>query len=200
MAVNDFDRITPFYDRLAKLVFGDKLIKAQVHFMNLVQPQHRVLIIGGGTGHLLEEISLCDRIDYVEKSEAMLRRAAKRKANHSINFHHTDFLEFEPETEFDFVICPFFLDCFKEERLKIVLEKIKSVLAPDGTLVVTDFQKTNGNSLLLKLMHTFFKFTTHLESNTLSDIHTAVISSRFECINEIFLHRNQLFSRLYRNL
>ncbi|MEP5106138.1 MAG: methyltransferase type 12, partial [Ekhidna sp.] len=66
MVVNDFDFVAPIYDRLSKLVFGKSLIKAQAYHLKVIGDKDRVLILGGGTGKLLEFIPKSGELDFVE--------------------------------------------------------------------------------------------------------------------------------------
>ncbi len=200
MAVNNFDRIAAIYDPLVKLVFSDKLKRAQSHFLNQITPNVDVLILGGGSGEILLEIPKCNSICYVEKSKKMVEKARKRYTNRNIEYINEDFFNYEPSDQFDFVICPFFLDCFAESNLNAVLSKTKSLTKKNGLLIVTDFAQTKSNGWLLRLMHAFFRITVRLESRFLLDIHEKVVNVGFQEVEAIFLHRNQLFSRLYRNL
>jgi len=197
---NNFNFIAPFYDRLAKLVFGKVLIDAQrIHISKIVDGDE-VLIVGGGTGEILEHLPLCESIDYVEKSQRMIRRAEKRQVNRSVHFIHGDFFEFEPGKTYDVIICPFFLDCFGEENLKRAILKCGRLLADGGSLVVIDFDENSSGSWFVKVMHFLFRLTANLESRNLKNLHAQVLFSGFQLIDEKFSHQNKLFSRLYRNL
>lgn len=200
MAINDFDLLAPYYDRIAKLIFGNQLLRTQTLFLNEIKREDKVLILGGGTGELLYDIPMCDKIHFVEKSHRMIERAATRRLKIKVDFIAEDFHDFSASGTYDLIICPFFLDCFSEDNLKVILKKIKSVLKPNGHLIVSDFQKTSSNTLTLKLMHAFFHVFSKLDAKHLLNIHDMVIQVGFEVTKEKFLHRNQLFSRLYRNL
>ena len=78
--------IAPFYDHLVKLVFGDKLKELQCSFLKKIQSNDKVLILGGGTGWILEEIdSVCVNTDivYIDKSPSMIKRAKRRILHHN---------------------------------------------------------------------------------------------------------------------
>ena len=45
-----FDRVAPYYDRLARLVFGGSIRRAQRHFLSQVPAAARVLLVGGAPG------------------------------------------------------------------------------------------------------------------------------------------------------
>lgn len=200
MAVNNFDFIAPFYDQLAKLVFGKALLQAQLIHLTQIEENDHVLILGGGTGRILEQFPICNQIDFVEKSKKMIMLAKKRMVKRHIDFKYCDFFEYKPNRKYDIVICPFFLDCFNQEQLEEVLNKIKLMLSKNGHLLVADFRSTKSNRWILRIMHLFFRLFANLEARYLLDIHQMVISAGFEVEKEKFLHRKQLFSRLYRNL
>ena len=200
MAVNNFDRVAPIYDWLAKLVFGDSLLDGQTFFLDLLDNESHLLILGGGSGMLLEELPAVKDVDYVEKSYEMIQQAKKRRTENSISFAHQDFLEWETEKQYDFIFCPFFLDCFNEENLKLVISKIQKLLKPEGRLLVTEFEVGTTNNLLSGLMHFFFRITANLESKRLASIHLKITTHNFELDEEKFFYQNMIFSRVYRNL
>lgn len=199
MAVNQFDPVAGIYDSLARLVFGSTILASQVEFLNEIKATDRVLILGGGTGKLLEHLLECESIDFVEKSSKMIAKANDRKSIQPINFIECDFLAFESNQAYDVIICPFFLDCFDATHLNNVLDKIKMHLINDGRLLVTDFG-INTPHLLSKVMHLFFRATVNLESRKLLDIHSVILNHNFKLLNEKFYWKKVIFSRLYGNL
>lgn len=199
MAVNQFDRIVFLYDGLARLVFGNQIHKSQIHFLDTIEKQDQVLVIGGGTGKLLESIPECRKVVFVEKSSKMMDQAKKRRSVNSVDFIHSDFFEFDSSDMFDVIICPFFLDCFNDSNLELVIKRIKSLLNDDGSLLIADF--TTKISFLLSLtMHFFFRLIANLEARKLLDIHSFILNNRFFVVSEGFFYRKGIFSRHYRNL
>ncbi|MEP0986231.1 class I SAM-dependent methyltransferase [Ekhidna sp.] len=196
MVVNDFDFVAPIYDRLSKLVFGKSLIKAQAYHLKVIGDKDRVLILGGGTGKLLEFIPKSGELDFVEMSHRMLDRAKRKKFHRSINLIHTDFLEFNTDKKYDVIICPFFLDCFEIQGLTKVIAKIRSQLKPDGKLIITDFERSNINSFILKIMLIFFKLFSKLETNRLLDIRAILKENGFN-ESETSFYKKGIFSALY---
>ncbi|MEM8938053.1 MAG: class I SAM-dependent methyltransferase [Bacteroidota bacterium] len=200
MVVNKFDPIAPYYDFLSRLVFGKKIIESQIYFTKKIQKNDKILILGGGTGHLLRYFPKGSQIDYLEKSEKMIQFAEKRKCGLSIQFLHFDFLKFKSDHRYTVVICPFFLDCFHLENLNHAIKKIKSLLQPYGLLIVTDFEKSQTDKSLSFLMHLFFKIFVNLESKSLKSIHLMVTREGFRVTDEKFFYQKMIFSRIYRNL
>lgn len=196
--MNDFDAISSSYDILVRLVFGDKLWQATNYFLKDIDPNASVLILGGGTGRILDAFK-GQTITYVEKSNKMLVRArAKTSAN--VIFIHEDFMEWNTVETYDVVICPFFLDVFDSENLMKATEKISQYLSIRGTLIVTDFQQTGRrkHELLLWIMHAFFYVVTHLESNRLQDIKGALKHTGLIPVNERTWYKGFIFSTRFK--
>lgn len=198
---NNFNIVAPFYDALARLVFGYRLERAQQFFLNEVGPSTKVLIVGGGSGKILEwlpkELNL--KVDYVEISDGMLNRAMKRKkhGNH-ISFKMKDV--FEVNDSYDIIITNFFLDCFPEEKLIEVITHLKLQLNEEGAWLVTDFSLPNTykQSVLLWMMHTFFRLMARLESTRLQDIKGSLAICGLKIRKEQLFSKQLIFSAIYR--
>lgn len=197
LVVNDFDSVARFYDALAYLVFGNSIQHVQHAHLEWIRKNDGVLILGGGTGKLLPAIPPCRKIDYVEKSNRMLRKAKSREVSNSITFIHSDFTEHAFENKYDVIICPFFLDCFSKDNLIKVLNKCQFLMNSGGSLIVSDFQKTNSNAWLLYLMQRFFRVLTNLDSHKLPDIDHHLKAHSF-ILKEMSVGKHGLFSGLYQ--
>ena len=72
---NDYNRIAKSYDVLSRIIFQNSIIKAQLYLIEFLEENTKVLIVGGGTGWILEEIAKLKKpnisVVYVEKSSAM---------------------------------------------------------------------------------------------------------------------------------
>jgi ubiquinone/menaquinone biosynthesis C-methylase UbiE len=197
MATN-FNFVAPIYDCLVRLVFGKKLWEAQRAHLSIIKPNDHVLIIGGGTGRILDWLHKDCHITYVEPSSQMMKRAKKRR---QATFIQTDFASFSSKERFDVIVCPFVLDVFPSEQLGPVIKKIKDLLKPDGHLVVTDFKETDvwHHRLLLRLMFVFFSITTNLKTQKLAPIQTQVLNASFDRIKSASFKNGLIFSDLYKN-
>ncbi len=200
---NNFNLVAPLYDFIAKLVFGNKLEHAQRLFLSHIKRGDKVLIVGGGTGRILEWLPEIEalQICYVEQSAAMLKRAKMRthiKGN--VSFVEDDVLN--TDGLYDVVISNFLLDCFEEEKLERIINHFKGLLTRDGTLYVTDFcvpSKTR-QKLLMKTMHLFFKLTSRLESKKIKDINQHILRNGMKTQKEVVLFEGLIFSRVYQKL
>ena len=181
---NNFDWVAPIYDALAFAVFGRRLQQAQTVFLQNstdtpIQAGASVLLVGGGTGWLLEYIVRhCQpkRVVYLELSAQMVARASRRMVRHavpgSVEFWVGDVASFATNERFDVLITPFLLDLFTEEALRQrVLPHLRQALKPGGQWLVTDFVQPQSvwQKLLLRAMIAFFRLTAGIEIQTLAD-------------------------------
>lgn len=174
-----FDWIAPLYDPLAFLVFGRKLQRAQTVFLGQIPPGASVLIVGGGTGWLLERVlTTCQpkHVVYLEASAQMAARASRRIVRHavvgSVAFRVGDETQLKPNERFDVIMTPFVLDLFTEKTLLTAfIPTLRSRLAPGGLWAVTDFvqPQTGWQKALLWSMIRFFRLTAGIEIRQLAD-------------------------------
>src|SRR5919199_4607929 len=146
-AGGNFDWVAPVYDAMAFVVFGRKLQRAQTVYLNLIPEGASVLIAGGGTGWLLEQLLKHYKpghILYLESSGQMVAQASRRMVRKavlgSVEFRVGDETSLRPDEKFDVVITPFLLDLFTQSTLQAqLIPRLLHALAPDGNWLVTDF-------------------------------------------------------------
>lgn len=197
---NDFNRVAKWYQVIANLVFGAKLIQAQKINFDALQKGQKVLWVGGGDGELLKYIDaeLNLEIDYVELSSQMIELASAKANTLHVNFIQSDVLKHSGE--YDVIILNFFLDCFTQEELPHVINHLASMLTSNGALTVTDFAppKSSKDRLLLWAMHKFFRLFSNLESRALQPINKVIIENGFDRIEYQEKNNPRLFMALYR--
>ena len=171
-----YDNTIWFYERLSKLVFGQAQVRAQEHFLNLIEPGSNILIIGGGTGQILESISRLYpsglHITYVEVSPGMMALSRKRNVAHNeVEFITDDIARITCNRKFDVVITAFLFDNFSDEDLSAVFPLIDQWVKPGGLWLDTDFQLTGPlwQKLMLKTMYLFFGLMKAVEVNKQPD-------------------------------
>ncbi|GAB3795387.1 hypothetical protein GCM10028819_11360 [Spirosoma humi] len=173
----DFNWVAPIYDALAFLVFGHQLQRAQVIFLDRIPAGASVLLVGGGTGWLLEQLLMrgtANRIVYLETSPKMVARASRRMIRKSltgfVDFRVGDQTALLPTESFDVIITPFVLDLFTETTLQNqIIPPLLNVLNPSGLWLVTDFIQPPAwwQKVLLWVMICFFRLTAGIEANRL---------------------------------
>lgn len=176
--LNGFDRIAWFYDPLAQLVFGSRLTDAQATYLHHLIPGSRILILGGGTGAILEMVLKRQpdcRITYIDSSVAMLRRTQQRRLKGSIQYIHGDENSI-PQSNYDAVITPFYLDMFTEPGLAIAIRRISTRMTPKALWIAAEFYPTERlwGRFLLVVMYAFFRITAGIKAKSLPDWRSAL--------------------------
>lgn len=168
-----FNRLAPFYTIISTLVFGKKLKQAERHFLAILKPNDRVLILGGGSGNFLQ--ALLQRqpdviIDYIDISSRMIA-LAKKKTRHPSNVNFIIGTEENiPTQKYSSVITNFYLDLFSDKTLQHIVQKIKIHVQPDAQWLATDFiSQKRWHKILLWIMYRFFRVTTGIEASRLPD-------------------------------
>lgn len=146
MAAN-YDNSAWFYDRLSRLVYGKALVKSQVYLLKHIPENSGILIAGGGTGWILEEIAKAHpsglTITYAEISSNMMALSKKRKiGDNKVIFINEPVENIEEYRLYDIVFTPFLFDNFTEETLQNVFTHLHKRLKPDGIWLNTDFRLT----------------------------------------------------------
>ena len=177
---NNYNAIANMYDFLSRLVFGKSIMNAQVFLLRHVPENSRVLIVGGGTGWVLEELSkIYERgieITYVEKSEKMIALSKQKKIkNNTVEFINKGIEEFSTEKKFDIVFTAFLFDNFLPEKIESVFSKLNQFVKRNGLWLYADFTNNKTSSkwwqkFLLRTMYLFFKITCNIETQKLIDM------------------------------
>lgn len=186
-----FDWIAPVYDGLAFVVFGRQLQRAQAVFLDQIPADASVLLLGGGTGWLLEQVlTRCrpKRVVYLDASAQMVARASRRMVQRaimgSVEFRVGNETKLKPGERFDLILTPFVLDLFTEQTLRSqLIPHLLSVLKPGGLWLVTDFVQTQvwWQRALLWMMICFFRLTAGIEARHLSDWQGLLTESGLIC-------------------
>lgn len=194
-----YDAIAPIYDALAKLFIGKALRRAQVYFLRHIPSNAKVLIVGGGTGWILEEIANIHpqglEIDYVDISTKMIALAKQRNCGkNKVTFVQQSILHFENNHQFDVIITPFLLDNFKEDTMRQVFNLLHQTLQTDGLWMYTDFQISHPYTYwqkgILFLMYSFFRIAANIEAARLPDVVTQFRLHNYKLVqNQTFLHQ-----------
>ncbi|MGQ7945910.1 class I SAM-dependent methyltransferase [Flavobacterium sp. WC2509] len=189
-----FDRITAVYDTVVSIASFDRINKSQLAFLSHLSTQKTALILGGGTGFFLQKVLEQNEeinITYVDASPKMIMYAKKRiEKNMPNSLKRVTFIcagveDFEWQF-FDVIVCNYLLDLFDNAYVQVLAEKFKDNLNSEGLLYITDFQISKTNSLLkwgtqigLKVLYSFFRWTTCLNTKQLPEIERILSEQRF---------------------
>jgi ubiquinone/menaquinone biosynthesis C-methylase UbiE len=195
-----FDFLAPFYDRLARVMIGNDIVLSQVYFLEQLKKCKRLLILGGGSGWILNDI--CGHfpnleIDYVDLSPAMIKRARKGlKYKSNVNFiQGTE----DNLRDYDGVITNFFLDMFDDKGVNMVIEKIKRSLRHDAIWLVTDFvNERKRHRVKLWWMYRFFGMVATIEAVRLPDWRWLISEVGFELLESRKFNDGFIASHIYQ--
>lgn len=204
MAAN-YDNSAWFYDRLSQLVFGDALKQAQTYFLTQIPAGAKVLIVGGGTGWILEELAKAHpsglEITYVEISANMIALSRKRHiGSNKVTFINAPVEEVSPGKAFNVLITPFFFDNYRQANLPKVFDHLHDMLRPGGLWLNTDFKLTGKwwQSILLKSMLLFFKVLCGVESWRLPDVDAQFKQHHCRLSNDKTFFGDFIIAQVYR--
>jgi ubiquinone/menaquinone biosynthesis C-methylase UbiE len=199
----NYDNSAAFYDNLSRLVFGKALVTAQVHLLLRIPANSNVLIIGGGTGWILEEITKMHssglNISYVEISEKMMDISRKKNVgSNQVTFINKPIQQVMLNQQ-DVIITPFLFDNFTEVNLHPLFTHIHAMLKTGGLWLNTDFQLTGKwwQYILLKSMLLFFKVLCGVESWRLPDIGRQFKEYGYEIIEEKTFFNDFILTKMY---
>ena len=175
----NFDPVAPYYRWLETLVFGRRLQKARVAFLREIGKPRRVLVVGEGNGRFLSEFVTAHpgaAVDCVEASGRMIELARRRVGTAGVYFIQRDIreVELQPDT-YDLLVTHFFLDCFGEYSLALLVSKLARSAAPNAQWLIADFCEPAGDwrhmgrRFLIAFMYFFFRLVSGIEARRLVD-------------------------------
>jgi ubiquinone/menaquinone biosynthesis C-methylase UbiE len=202
---SNYDNSAPFYDQLSRIIFGKTLVQAQVYLLNFVPPGSSVLIIGGGTGWILEELTKIHpsglKITYVEISAKMTTLSQQRNGGkNEVVFINDDITNISTTTPFDVVITPFLLDNFTDETLQQAFKNIHQQLKSGGLWLCTDFQITGKlwQRVLLQSMYLFFTVLCRIETMRMPHIESCFTRHGYKPLTTKAFFGNFIISTQYK--
>ncbi|GGB91275.1 class I SAM-dependent methyltransferase [Dyadobacter sediminis] len=210
MITNNYDDIAGNYDAISRLVFRKSIVRSQQVLLPHVKTPSRILIVGGGTGWILEELSRIHprglSITYVEISRNMIALAEKRNwQQNRVSFVHTAIEDYDTEIKFDVIMTPFLFDNFRTERAETVFRLLDKLVLPGGLWLFTDFHvEKNARGIwqlvLLKIMYWFFRKIAHVEAGELPNLDAQFLAARYACIYKSFHFSRFIQSLVFRKL
>lgn len=189
---NNYDLIAPWYDFLSRLVFFKSQLNAQKEQLSFIKNHQKVLIVGGGTGWILEEISKTNQnleITFVEISANMIQLAKKKKwGTNKLTFVPLPIENFSDQESYDVIITAFLFDNFSRNRAEIVFEKLNHKLKVKGLWLFSDFNNnhttTRWQFILLKTMYFFFKKVANVEAKELVAMYPYFVKNNYAVVQK----------------
>jgi ubiquinone/menaquinone biosynthesis C-methylase UbiE len=179
MELNNYDRTAGFYDFLSRSVFFHAQLKAQTEQLTYIPAGSKVLIVGGGTGWILEEMAKVHaqglHITYLEISAKMIDQAKKRNTgNNEVRYFRCAIEDYTGTAQYDVIQTAFLFDNFAPNRVDQVFSKLDKLLKPAGLWLFSDFNPNPESGkiwqgILLNIMYFFFRYIANVEAKNLTD-------------------------------
>jgi ubiquinone/menaquinone biosynthesis C-methylase UbiE len=174
------DWFLPIYDPLTKLLGVDRARRALLEQAEL-QPRHRVLDVGCGTGSLavlIKQLHPAVEVIAIDPDPRALARAQRkaRRAAVSVRFDHgfADALGY-PDGTFDRVFSSMMFHHLEGDEKEKSLREIRRVLRQNGRLELLDFSSadSHGHPGLRALIHSHHRLKDNYEGRILELMESA---------------------------
>lgn len=206
--INNYDKIANHYDFLSRLIFFKSQVKAQINQLKSIPANSSLLIVGGGTGWILEEIAKVYSsglsITYVEISEKMIKLSKARNfKNNQVDFIALGIEDFKTEQKFDVILTPFLFDNFSRHRAEAVFKDLHHHLKINGLWFFVDFSLSNRKgkwwkSIVLKSMYLFFKIMGIVEAHQLVDMQPYFTQEKYKTLEKRLYYSGFISATIYQ--
>jgi ubiquinone/menaquinone biosynthesis C-methylase UbiE len=198
-----FDRLSWIYDFLVKIIFGSSIRDAQINLIQNVQTKKGWLIIGGGTGWILEDIFKYHpeaQVTYLEASQGMIDKAKSRKIDSNVNYILGSVDQIPSDHQFDIVVTNFFWDMFLTQSAIDIKNKIDEHLNIHAQWLVVDFKNADiwWQRALMKIMYWFFRITCGIEARSLPDFEELFVNEKKNQVYRATFYQGMIESHIYQ--
>ncbi len=200
--LNNYNRIAPFYDLLAKIISFNEISKAHESQLFHLKTKNNCLIIGGGSGQFLNklwEINPNIEIDYLDTSHEMLRLAKKNtpeeKESQICFLTSRTYLK----KKYDCIIAFFYLDLYNKSDLESEIEFIIRKTRKKGIILVSDFTYSKHwlRQLYDRAVILFINLTTNGKIVSFPDIQQTLNAQSNIHMVSCILRKQLIFSNVY---
>jgi ubiquinone/menaquinone biosynthesis C-methylase UbiE len=207
MPVN-YNPVAGYYDFLSRLLFGQSEIRAQVQLLASIRPGDRVLIVGGGTGWVLEKIAAVHSsglsITYVESSSRMMARSKRRDCRQNqVSFIQLPIEQFTTTEQYDCILTAFLFDNFSASQATAVFRVLDPLLKTGGHWLFADFYLHKGKprfwqALLLQSMYIAARILCKVETQSLVDMEPIFADAHYRQLYTSYYYRQFIQSVVYQ--
>ncbi len=205
---NNYDSAAWFYDAFSKLIFGNAIKNIQTALLPHIPPNAKILVVGGGTGWILDEIHKVHssglEITYVEISSKMLNLAKKRrKADNVVHFVNKPIENYKEATQYDIIFTAFLFDNFGPNKIESNFLLLHNYLKSGGLWLFADFHigKTGSQywqKTMLKCMLTFFRILCNVEAKSLIWVVPTFDKNTYKLLNTYSQLRQFMIAFVYQ--
>lgn len=178
-----YDQLAWCYRLVETLAFGRALEWARFAHLPRLQDRRHILLLGDGDGRVLARVCRLAphaRIETLDISAGMLARAARRLSpadRARVTWRHEDAraATFAPSS-YDAIVTLFFFDCFSNEEVRVLINRLRPALMPNALWLEADFAlPARGPArwrahVWLAAMQAFFRWQTGLQARELPPV------------------------------
>ena len=205
---NNYDKIANYYDRIHHLFYGRSEINAQVELLDYVRPGDKLLILGGGTGWILEKIATIFpsglRITYIESSVRMVELTKTRNWGlNQVELVNSVVEDWKGEMEYDCVLTGLFFDNFTDAHAAAIVRQVTPYLKNGGYWLESDFYypRRRGKlwqAVLLYSMYISARLICGVEAKRLPDMERIFSAEGYGVLYTTFHYQRFIRSVVYR--
>ena len=206
-----FDAVAPWYRTLETIAFGNALQRARVACLGEIGSPRRALIAGEGNGRFLAELLRANptiEVDCVDASGRMLELARQRLGNETdhVRFFQRDIRSWIPPAgQYDLIVTHFFVDCFPEEELEVIVGKLSQAAGSNAAWLLADFRIPDARfarghaRAWLAVMYSFFRCVAGIEAQELVDPSPFLRAQEFTLAHQHLFRLGMVKSELWRH-
>jgi ubiquinone/menaquinone biosynthesis C-methylase UbiE len=145
-----YDRVAWCYDAIARSYSGGAIAASRASQLEHLKPGQRVLYAGVGGGEDAVAAACAGaRVTALDVSPRMLKRFGERleQAGAVAELRCEDLFEHSPARPYDAVVANYFLNIFGESEMRAALERLSSLTAPTGRILLADFAPAGAGEL-----------------------------------------------------
>ena len=187
------DGIARWYRALEYLVFGRALERRRFEYLNDMADARHVLILGDGDGRFTAEFVRRNSgatVESVDLSVKMIAMAEERVGGFPTNvrFRVGDARSIAFEGTYDLVVTHFFLDCFRNDELDGLVERVAERCDAGARWVISEFGLRESGIertlawALVRFLYFGFWLTTGLSVKRLPDYASALEKHGFQVV------------------
>ncbi|MCO6461590.1 MAG: class I SAM-dependent methyltransferase [Saprospiraceae bacterium] len=204
----NYNRIARTYDFLSRIVFWGAQQKIQKGLIKWLKNGDNILIVGGGSGWILEEIAKLNlakiKITYVEESSKMIQLTRRRQFQTShVEIIQADIFELKIREKFDVIFTPFLFDHFNKEESQYLFEKLNKCANKSALWINTDFSLNSGagkwwKKIYMAIIYIFFKWAIHIKNSELTELDPIIIKKGYSKLFEKYTYMNFIHGSIWQ--
>jgi demethylmenaquinone methyltransferase/2-methoxy-6-polyprenyl-1,4-benzoquinol methylase len=144
----NYDRAAWFYEKSAKFYSTNQIRASKKSQLKYLSPGTRVLYLGAGAGEdAVMAAEAGAEVTCIDISEGMLAQVQRRLASENLRAELLcrDAFEYQPTEKYDVVAANYFLNVFRRDPMRRMLQHTATFVRPGGYYLIADVALPQGN-------------------------------------------------------